>query len=232
MGHERMLTSDAMDMLIPLILKDALGRTEASTSSSIVVISSQNMQAVLSRYCFSKSADTQVTSENVYSLLGTTRAAVEGAKVVVMMVHGPRRERDRRTALRWGHPAENFHWSIACWFPGLGDAYHYDSHNRMNWDRCGEDIFGTLRKLGVLPETLDTFWMPSFFPQQTGEWECGYFALIALAIICQKVTPEPLTDHDTETTYAPWFETLDAGGDAAFRRRLLALVAREKYACP
>ncbi len=219
------LTDAAVDELIPLIVANERGSTD---DGRVVVISSKNMQAVLARYHF-RTAD--VTTDNVYKLLGTTRERMEAADVVMFVVHGPHTEEQRSAHKRYsGSELTNYHWTLACWFPKLGSAFHYDSCHRMNAMRCGTDVFGTMRKVGVLPSALQSYTQPEFFPGQEDVWECGYFLLIAVTIMCAKPAPEPITEYDVDTQYDLWFGTLSNWAHSAFVRRLTDLVTRAKYA--
>lgn len=219
------MTDAAVDELIPLIVANERGSTD---DGRVVVISSKNMQAVLARYHF-RTAD--VTTDNVYKLLGTTRERMEAADVVMFVVHGPHTEEQRSAHKRYsGGDLTNYHWTLACWFPKLGSAFHYDSCHRMNAMRCGTDVFGTMRKVGVLPSELQSYTQPEFFPGQEDVWECGYFLLIAVTIMCAKPAPEPITEYDVDTQYDLWFGTLSNWEHSAFVRRLTDLVTRAKYA--
>ncbi len=229
----RLMTSDAIDELVPLILRHDRPSNVAGDSGKddgkVAVISSINLQAVLSR--FKRGVD-PVTSENVYKLLGTTREQIDHADAVVVFLHGPHTETERMARLKYeGAETENFHWSLICWFRAdEHEALHYDSHFPLNDARCNEAL-GMLRALGVFPKTMRNYVMPDYFPQQEEGWECGYDALIALTIISSRTVPSPIADLDVKGSFHSFFSTLGEGGqNAYFMKRMRELLAREKYA--
>ncbi len=228
---KRLMTSDAIDELVPLILRNERpsGSVDGEDDGKVVVISSINLQAVLSRVM--RGADT-VDSDNVYKLLGVTREKIDNAEAVVVILHGPHTEAERSARLKYeGSAAENFHWSLVCWFRSVpNEAFHYESRYPLNDARCSE-VLGMLRSLGVFPKVLSNYFLPEYFPQQKEEWECGYEVLIALTIIASRNVPVPIRESDVDTSYLTFFATLNTDGiDGAFMRRMREFLAREKYA--
>lgn len=230
----RRLTDSAIDELVPLILRNERPSTSGSSGGEddgkVVVISPLKLQAVLSRFAHRRAS---VTTDNVYKLLGLTREKVENAEVIAVVLHGPHTESERAARLKYeGERTDNYHWSVACWFRSLGsEVFHYDSRYPLNDKRCAE-VLGVLRSLGVFPTEVSSYVLPDFFPQQEDEWECGYEVLIALTIIASSPTPSPVSEADVDTSYRPFFSTLNAAGgtDSIFIKRMRELLAREKYA--
>jgi hypothetical protein len=230
----RRLTDSAIDELVPLILRNerpsASGSAGGEDDGKVVVISPLKLQAVLSRFAHRRAG---VTSENVHKLLGLTREKIEKAEVIAVVLHGPHTESERIARQKYeGERTDNYHWSVACWFRSLGsEVFHYDSRYPLNDKRCAE-VLGVLRSLGVFPTAVSSYVLPDFFPQQEHEWECGYEVLIALTIIASSPTPSPVSEADVDTSYGPFFSTLNAAGgaDAIFIKRMRELLAREKYA--
>lgn len=228
----RRLTASAIDELVPLILRNerpsAGGSAGGEDDGKVVVISSLKLQAVLARFTHKRA---EVTSDNVHKLLGLTRKQTDNAEVIAVVLHGPTTENERVARLKYeGECADNYHWSLACWFRSLGDEiFHYDSSYPLNDKRCGE-VLGVLRSLGVLPTSVSSYVVPEFFPLQEYEWECGYKVLIALTIIASSPAPAPVSEADVNTSYRPFFTTLNAGTDAIFIKRMHELLTREKYA--
>ncbi len=220
----RQMTADAIDTLVPLIIKNE----RRVDDGKVLVISSINLQAVLSRF-FHKN---NVNTENVYTLLGVTRERVDKADAIVAVVHGPHTEEVRSARLRYdGTSVDNYHWSLMCWFRSIPDmCYHYDSLKMLSDRRCSE-VVSMLRRLGVLPKSVGAITFPDFFPEQEQEWECGYELLTAITMIAGKPTPDPITADDVYGGYKTFFSTLASGGiEAPFLRRLRELLTREKYA--
>ncbi len=219
----RQMTADAIDILVPLILKDE--RREAD--GKLLVISSINLQAVLSRFFHNDGT----IGDDVYKLLGVTREQVDKADAIAVVVHGPHTEEVRSARLRYdGKSVDNYHWSLVCWFRSVPEmCFHYDSLRMLSDRRCSE-VVSILRRVGVLPRTVAKITFPDFFPEQVQEWECGYELLTAITIIAGKPTPDPITEDDVYGGYKAFFSTLaSAGVEAPFLRRLRALLTREKY---
>ena len=217
------MTADVIDMLVPLIIKNE--RRDAD--GKVLVISSINLQAVLSRF-FHKNG---VTEDNVHTLLGVTKQQVDKADAVIAVVHGPHSEEVRSARLRYdGTVSDNYHWSLMCWFRSVPHTcFHYDSLRMLSDRRCDE-VVSMLRRFDVVPNSVVSVTFPDFFPEQEQEWECGYEMLVALTIIAGKPKPAPITEDDVQCVYKTFFETLAAGGVAApFLRRLRELLTREKY---
>ena len=228
---KRRLTDDAIDELVPLILRNERpAQSGAADDGKVVVVSSLKMQAVMQRFASNRG---DVTPDNVHKLLGLTRQQIENADVVAVVVHGPHTESEARARLKYGdEPTQNYHWSLACWFRSLkNEVFHYDSCYPINDKRCAE-VLGVLRTLGVLPADVHSYVLPDFFPQQEEEWECGYEALIALTILSSSPTPAPITENDVDTSFRSFFATLNADGSngSLFIKRLRELLAREQYA--
>jgi hypothetical protein len=220
----RQMTDRAIDELVPLILKN-----ENVAEDKLLVISSVNAQAVLSRYFHKKEVD----ETNVYTLLGVTRERVDNADCIAVVTHGPHTEEVRTARLMYDNSSvDNYHWSLVCWFRSApSTCFHYDSMPKVNDRRCRE-VVSVFRRLGVFPKSITSVTVPDFFPEQEQEWECGYELLIALTIIAGKrAAIAAITDDDVEITYRPFFSSLATGGvQAPFLRRLRELLAREKYA--
>ena len=149
---------------------------------------------------------------------------------VAAVLHGPHTESAARSRARYeGARPENDHWSVACWFRASGDVFHYDSHFPMNDARCAE-VLGVLRALDVLPKTVATYVVPEFFPQQGDAWECGWWVLITLTIVASGRDPAPVAEADVDTAFRPFFQTIGAGADAVFAKRMRELLRRARYA--
>ena len=226
----RELTASALDELIPMIITST--RTDDDDAGveegrNILYLSSMTIQPMLTAYC--KRETSRFTHANVCKRLGTTQREVADADLIVMMIHGPMTEYDAAARRKWGgDPPNNYHWSVVVYSPGQKQAYHYDSKFPLNADRASE-VLGVLKHHNVFATDAHVVSAPSFFPQQEGLWECGFYALIAIFIIAQKARAEPITQADVEA-YSSYFNTIASNtNNSAIKTMLNGLLAAKAY---
>lgn len=221
LGDEnKMLSDTAMDALLGLILN-----MPSALKEKIVVFSSVQLQAVLSAHCNQRD---DLTRENVHTKLGTTREIVDAAELVVSIVHGPTTEYQASGIRAYANrDVVNYHWSMVVYARASNQAFHYDSKYPLNDERSVE-VLRVLHDLGVIPDDADSVSSPVFFPVQEDNWECGFFVLVTILIMSQKLNPEPLTRGDVEQ-YAPFFSTIGDGAAALFKQRLSEIVVSSRY---
>jgi hypothetical protein len=227
-GKFRQLNESAIDELAGAIIVDT------EKVGKVLFISSLNIQALLSRYYY-KTASIGDHAEAL-RVLHLSDADIASADAIVAVVHGPHTEQAREGALYDdddgddGQQAalQNMHWSLMCWFKGGHRIYHYDSLFPLNQDRC-EEVVAVLAKFGIFPDGQRMFAVPDFMPKQKKVWECGYYVLLFLKIVCDKAAASPAQGDDVHESYRWFIMNMHQGPDGPFQQHLMALLDRGLY---
>lgn len=148
------------------------------------------------------------------------------ATTIIVVIHGPytELEQNRKSLYDFDkNSLQNNHWSLLVWYSKGHVAYHYDSLNNYNKNRCIEAL-RLFKKYTTVPEELENFLLPEFVPIQTNLYECGYYVLLFLKILADTCVGtnavEPISDHTVSTFYQSWLESITKK-NGKFRNYLL-----------
>ena len=189
-----------------------------TNKKGVVYISSLNLSNVLSREYngyYEKIVDEKEREKRVKKQLGILNGwqTPDDLSTIIVVIHGPHTEKEKNENCVYNFDIneENDHWSLLVWYSKEEIAYHYDSLDNHNYNRCREAL-RVLRKYNAVPAQLSKFRVPGFVPLQKGSSECGYYVLLFVKILTDSCENSdiifPITE-DLVLGYKQWLDTIN-----------------------